>query len=77
MYTSILYYCVCMLYIIYYIIYPATHPMVQKPKVNHPITPGSSNQVRFSGVITNQFIDALINVYTTILYYYIYLGEYN
>lgn len=61
-----------------YIIFPASDPMVQKPKVNHRIMSGASNQVRFSGVITNQFVDTLIIMYTRlyiILLYYI--GEYN
>jgi len=43
---------VCILY---------TNPM---PRVNYRIISSASNQLRFRGVITNQSIDTLINVYT-------------
>lgn len=57
-------YCVPIVYT-YYVWILYTDPMVQKPKVNYRIISGASNQLRFRGVITNQSIDRLINVYTT------------
>jgi len=75
-----LYYVICIYYsidsivyvsIVYNILYTRIRSDGSKAKgksSNYRIMSGASNQVRFSGVITNHFADTLINKYTIIYY---------